>query len=797
MPAQPDYAEYERLGLKASTPNLKLPAVKPPKRQPLAPQTAGDSDRDSSSSDDDDDETLTVSHRRPRSLAISAAMTTRHAERAAAGKPWKPGQRVDGDAAGRSQPVHRASSQLLDLFGQRLAEQSGLIERTSRPRRAFTVDILRALDSGTASDLRQVPGVPPEIARAHQQAQRELAAWYVARGLPTADVQDDPGEPTAAVEQAHRSVPRAQPRTQYEQCVEFLKCRASKPYFVDNYCSIRDTNAGLIPFRLWPWQAWLLQQWQQHSKSIVLKARQIGVSELAAAFNLHEQLFYDTKTCLMISIGEKEAHVLLTRLLTMLEHLPIWLIPDSARFKNPHLITDIEITKLNQSQLEITHYDRAGKRHECSTESLPSTMGTGRSYTASLVILDEWAHQQWAEDIYSAVAPTADAGGRILGFSSAHGMGNFFHQMWVAATGADAIDTKTGNKLFFSAFCSWRRRPSRDDDWYSLKVLEYKHKPHLLHQEYPSEPTEAFIQSGRPYFSATYLTPHAARIREEVAQRQAEGLPAWQEVDGLTVYEEPVAGHRYILSADVAGNTVEGDFDDASVLDRDTGYEVAALHGHFPPDVYAAKLDKLGHWYNKALLVVERQNHGHAILLALLGGTAHADWSPDKKRETYPNLYHYQEEEAPGQRRSRHPGWDTNRSTKPRALDALAKLLADGTYKPRTLAFLDEALIFSYGDDWTKTGAPQGFHDDLVMARAPAVYLFSQPDHAAMALEYVKRAKELVEERMDLHGKIATGGSGSAGNGNGQRTAPNSDLPARVAARVPGIVRATSLTVAS
>jgi hypothetical protein len=53
------------------------------------------------------------------------------------------------------------------------------------------------------------------------------------------------------------------------------------------------------------------------------------------------------------------------------------------------------------------------------------------------------------------------------------------------------------------------------------------------------------------------------------------------------------------------------------VLDRDTGEEVAALAGKFQPAVFASHIDPVGRWYNGAPVQVERNNHGHAVLLWL------------------------------------------------------------------------------------------------------------------------------------------------------------------------------------
>jgi hypothetical protein len=53
------------------------------------------------------------------------------------------------------------------------------------------------------------------------------------------------------------------------------------------------------------------------------------------------------------------------------------------------------------------------------------------------------------------------------------------------------------------------------------------------------------------------------------------------------------------------------------VLDRQSGEEAAALAGKFQPAVLGAHIDALGRWYNRADVMAERNNHGHAVLLWL------------------------------------------------------------------------------------------------------------------------------------------------------------------------------------
>lgn len=53
----------------------------------------------------------------------------------------------------------------------------------------------------------------------------------------------------------------------------------------------------------------------------------------------------------------------------------------------------------------------------------------------------------------------------------------------------------------------------------------------------------------------------------------------------------------------------------AVVLDANTGEQCASLQGKIEPSLLAVYCDKLAKWYNNATLNIERNNHGHAVLL--------------------------------------------------------------------------------------------------------------------------------------------------------------------------------------
>lgn len=621
----------------------------------------------------------------------------------------------------------------------------------------LTVEHLRALDANH-TDQRTihkaaggVRGAPKWLSEAQSQAKIELRDWHGKRGLLLPEDETDPGDPTPndeATDEAAIPYPRPTPSTPYQHLVEYLKCRLSVVYFIDNYCNLSHKEGGVIPFRLWKWQAWLLYRWRANSKVVNLKARQIGVSELAAGYAYWLIRFHDTKTALLLSIGEKEAGKLLDRAKTMAAFIPRWLAPGDAKALNPNGVDSALLVTDNATKLAIAHLDRQNRSHLSSIESLPATQRQGRSLTAALLVLDELAEMEWGRQIWQAAAPAAEGGGQVLAISTAHGRANIMYDLYDGA-----IKQVNG---FFPVFLSWRRHPDRDEAWYERHRIdaEYRNVMHELHQEYPANDMEAFVASARQLFDNTVLARHQERIHAEMAQRGADGLPVWAEIEGLTTFEEPLAGHDYIIGADVAEGKEKGDYSDASVVCRQTGCEVAALRGHWPVEVYAQKLDELGYRYNNALLAVERNNHGLSVITSLTNGTAHERWTG--ARVDYNNLYHYKPEAAPGFRQMKIPGWHTNLQTKPLMIDSLLRgLREENGFLPRSQQFLREATDFEVNEDGNKMGAPSGRHDDAVISRAIAVYLLLLPDASALALNFIREYKARVEAAAGIAPKPA------------------------------------------
>ena len=187
--------------------------------------------------------------------------------------------------------------------------------------------------------------------------------------------------------------------------------------------------------------------------------------------------------------------------------------------------------------------------------------------------------------------------------------------------------------------------------------------------------------------------------------------------DDWVIYKDPVPGGKYVLGADVAEGTSNGDWSVAVILDRVTGEEVAFFRKKLPPDTFGEILDKMGRKYNNALMVVEINNNGLTTITRL-------------KQLLYPMMYFRPAKfDTVSGSWSDKLGWRTNTVTRPIMIDDLVAAIREESLVLHTPEFQKEMLTFVY-DDSNKAIAQDGFHDDCIFALAVALQGFkSFPTH--------------------------------------------------------------------
>lgn len=273
--------------------------------------------------------------------------------------------------------------------------------------------------------------------------------------------------PAALLAQAYRGA-----RVAVERVLR--RIRASAVFFVTNFVMLEDPDGGLpVPFRLWPEQVRVLRAFCEHRLLIVLKARQLGLTWLALAYAVWRMLTRPGYSVLCISRRQDDAAKLVRRVEFILRHLPAWLVVRADSGVGP-----IESWESTTYRAVIHHPDG----EDSWLEALPSSPDTGRSLTASLLILDEWAMQDYARELWAAAYPSVNrpAGGQVIGISTGR-RGTLFHEIWEAA--------RAGLNGFVPIFLPWTADPRRSREWYEQTKRDL---PMSYRQEYPETEADAF-----------------------------------------------------------------------------------------------------------------------------------------------------------------------------------------------------------------------------------------------------------------------------------------------------------------
>ena len=83
---------------------------------------------------------------------------------------------------------------------------------------------------------------------------------------------------------------------------EILKSGKDPSYFTNNYCRISHPIHGLVPFKTYPYQEDLLKDYNDYRFTVILKARQLGISTITAAYCVWLMLFHRDKNVLVIAM---------------------------------------------------------------------------------------------------------------------------------------------------------------------------------------------------------------------------------------------------------------------------------------------------------------------------------------------------------------------------------------------------------------------------------------------------------------------------------------------------------------
>lgn len=140
----------------------------------------------------------------------------------------------------------------------------------------------------------------------------------------------------------------------------------------------------------------LVKVWESVPLLAVVKSRRMWITWLFIALYLHDALIHTHRRIFFVSKKEEDADALVKRAYFIYKHIPRTLWADDflpvARYKENHLLFDEIDSSIN------------------AVASGPDQL---RQYTASGVLMDEFAFWEKDRDTYTASKPTIQGGGRV------------------------------------------------------------------------------------------------------------------------------------------------------------------------------------------------------------------------------------------------------------------------------------------------------------------------------------------------------------------------------------------------
>ncbi|HTW49305.1 MAG TPA: hypothetical protein VMD92_15235 [Acidobacteriaceae bacterium] len=427
--------------------------------------------------------------------------------------------------------------------------------------------------------------------------------------------------------------------------------------------------------------------WKQQ-RNIVLKARQMGITTWIAGQFFMKTITHPGTVTVQVAHTQEAAEQIFRIVHRFLSQLPPALREGA-----------LKSAKLSARRLLIPELD---------SEYLVETAGdrnAGRGLTITNLHCTELA--RWpgnaAETLYGLMATLSPAGTLVMESTPMGASGCFFSQ-WRDAEKTNTVThffpwwlepAYEGEPVLEESLTDEERELMNQHPILTLGKIAYRRRLRetfrgTARQEYAEDPDSCFLSSGSCYFDTAAVH---ARLRELP--------PVVEEVEktGLRVWFAPTPGNQYLVAVDPAGGGADGDFTVIQVIDLKTGMQCAEAAEHMTLAEAACQARSLALRYNEAIVAVERNGLGEAVIAHLNG--------------LHPRDRLFRDADGLA-------GWKTTEASRDQMLGKLEAVLAQNPKLYSSERMLHEFRTFVRHPSG-KYAAQAGAHDDCVMAMAVAL----------------------------------------------------------------------------
>jgi hypothetical protein len=358
---------------------------------------------------------------------------------------------------------------------------------------------------------------------------------------------------------------------------EIAKCRDDVNYFCTKYLKVVDLDRGIVPFALYDYQQEMMQIMDDNRFSIFLTARQMGKTQVVAAYLLHSALFNKDIEIAILANKETQAREIMSRWQLMYTMLPLWLQPG--------------IKGWNKGDVWLAN-GKKGTKVFCAATGGSSIRGR----SIHILYLDEFAFVQNDVEFYTSTYPTITAGSttKVIITSTPKGL-NQFYKIY--------HDAENGLGDYKHLRVTWEQHPRRDEEWKKTQLRNMTEKQ--FDQEFACKflGSSDTLISGDKLQSLVYNQPINNTTEE----------PYW------SCYAEPIPGASYVITVDVAEG-IGKDYSIVSVFDvtQRPFIQVAKYRNNtIVPLMLADVAFRIAMKYNQGALLVENNSIGQTVTNSL------------------------------------------------------------------------------------------------------------------------------------------------------------------------------------
>lgn len=522
---------------------------------------------------------------------------------------------------------------------------------------------------------------------------------------------------------------------------EYTKCLLDPCYAITQYLKTFDkTQEGFVQFKLFPKQRDIIQAYRNHRFTMVTKPRQAGVSTTTAAYAAVTAVFADPnnpEAILIIANRQEMAFEFLDKIKDFIDQFPRWVWGSEYYGSEEKLKKKIYSTE-SKASLKLPNGSRV--------KAVATSKNALRGFTPTWLIMDEAAFIDNGAVTFSTALTALGTGGRASLVSTPNGMDSLYFKTYEQSKKGEndfhIIEMKWYQDPRYNKDLTWTNEDDDDDVITEVRFTkdgDSKATVTSVHEHYEDLIQQGYIPSSSWYLSMCRgMNNNAKMIAQEldvsfigsggnviedkwIIKQEKTNLRKPKFILGdekdIWIWEEPIEGHQYVLSADVS----RGDGEDSStifLLDFTTMTQVMEYQGKIQSDLLGYIIDEYARIYS-ALVVVD-----------ITGGWGVGTINKLMELGT-PNIYHSETTNKPLDKVThksitytndgKYPGFNVGAGLRAPLISHLEMMVRTMAVTIRSARTLSEMKTFVFKNG--RADHMDGYHDDLLMALAYALWI--------------------------------------------------------------------------